>query len=105
MADLQDPTSQDFSQQQTDDQPEETAADFFSPQVRYAGPDVVCSSCEYYSNGQCSNQKKIADGGPQVDPGGRCEEFDPANDNDGDELSNALAATKPFGAGQQVSNS
>ena len=106
MAALQDPTAQDHSQQG----PEESAEDFFSPQVRYAGANVTCSKCEYFDGAsQCSNQQKIADGGPTVEPGGRCEQFDPADDSDQDDpLKQSIAQSKPFGeaaSGYGVSNS
>ena len=111
MAQLQDPTAMNPNPSALpDEQPEESAQDFFSPQVRYSGANVQCSACEYFDGtGKCSNQNKIADGGPNVEPGGRCEEFDPASD-DGesggpDALRQAIAATKPFGMAAGGSNS
>ncbi len=81
-----------------DEQPDATQ-DSFSPQVRYAGPEVTCSACEYFDGkSQCSNQKKIADGGPNVDPGGRCEEFEASGEDQApDELKATIQDSKnPF---------
>lgn len=96
---LEDPTAQNNQPDgdSGDEQPEEQAGDFFSPEVRYSDPQVTCGNCEYFNAGQCSNDDVIQDMGGQVDAGGRCERFDPKGDG-ADELSQSIQGTKPFGA-------
>lgn len=98
MAQLDDPTAQQpGADSESDDQ--------FSPQVRYAGSDVICGNCQYF-DGQntCSNPEVVADMGGQVEAGGRCERFSEGQEQP-DELQQSIQNTKPFGPMSGISNS